>query len=465
MNRHLFFIGIVGHAMRGLALAAKNQGNTVTGLDETADEGVGSQWLRDHGIDWTRTPDPKLLDGVDLVIISGGTAADYPLLVEAKKRDIQIQSFAEYLGEVTKDELSVVVSGTHGKTTTTSLITWLFESAGKHPDYLIGIRPFNFDSSARLDNSKVVVLEGDEYVASNLDRRAKVLYYHPNVLVLTAIEHDHPDVYPDLKSVVDVFTKVVKTLPQDGRLVACAEGPNVLGVAQNAPCPVITYGLNEGDYVARDVAYLPTGIEFDVETHGGLVGRVAVPLYGKHMVQNALAATVVGLTEGLSIDQVIEGAASFKGAYRRFNIVSYKDSAITIVDDYGHHPTEAAVNIEAAKLHFPGRRIVVVYRPHTYSRTAALLPEYQQAFNQADLVYITDIEGARETGMESTVSGNDIVKALKMPAHYAPDRAKLVEQLQADTKPGDVVLCFTVSGYENFAQELAQKTKPATHET
>ena len=454
---HLYFIGIAGHAIRGLALAARELGYRVSGLDETAVP-PGSDWLDQQKIPWARAFSAAQLDDVKAVIVTGAHVSDdYPAIVEARRRGIPIKSYAQLLGELTAGEHVIAVAGTHGKTTTTSLIAWLLEAAGRHPDFLVGIRPFNFDSSVRLTGSKVAVVEGDEYKASNLETKSKVQYYHPDALVLTSVEHDHPDMYPDLDAVIQRFREVVAAIPETGRLIAWAEHDTVTKVAAAANCSLITYGLESGDYTARDVAYLPSGIEFDVLRGHEVLGRVATALYGEHNVLNGLAAVVACLGEGLSIGQIIKGAASFKGAYRRFNLITPADAPITVVDDYAHHPSEAATNIEAAKLHFPGRRVVVVYRPHTYTRTAALLPEYQRAFDQADLVYITDIEGAREAGKTPNVSGNDIVQALKMPALYAPDRAELLRRLKVDARTGDVILCFTVSGYDNFAQELAKE--------
>jgi UDP-N-acetylmuramate--L-alanine ligase len=453
----LFFIGIAGHAMRGVALAAREQGHTIAGLDETAAP-PGSDWLDQHHITWARIPDVKQLDGVDAVIISGGLPADYPLLSLAKQRGIRIMSFAEYLGEYTAGKHVIAVSGTHGKTTTTSLITWLLESAGRRPDYLIGIRPFNFDSSARLTGASAFVVEGDEYVASNLDRRSKVQLYHPDTLVLTSVEHDHPDIFPTIIDVLERFKAIVSALPPDGQLIAWAASPAVGRVAESAPCAVTTYGLETGDFTPRDIAYLPTGIEFDIEDgpRDGIMGRIAVTLYGKHNILNALAAVAVALREGLSIQQIIDGAATFRGAYRRFNLLTEPENPITIVDDYAHHPTEVATTLEAAKLHFKGRRVVAVFRPHTYSRTQTLLQEYRQAFESADLVYITAIEAAREQGQEQPVSGQDITTALTMPALYVPDRAELVKRLYRDLNAGDVVVCMSVSGYDDLAGELAK---------
>jgi len=455
-KKHLFFIEIVGHAMRGLALAAKNQGHHVTGLDENATPGAGADWVTAQGIEWTRTPDPMLLDNVDLVIISGATPRGYPMLEEARRRNIPVTSFAQYLGEVTQGRHVITVAGTHGKTTTTSLITWLMESGGHQPDYLIGIRPFNFDSSARLDGSKIFVVEGDEYRGSHLDTKSKVQYYHPDVVVLTSVEHDHPDAFPTLADVITRFKEIVSAIPAAGRLVAWAEAENVMEVAKEANCEVVTYGLEKGDYQPADIRFTPDGLEFEVVHKGQRLGRLAVGLYGHHNVLNALAAVAVALGEGLSMEQVTAGAASFRGAFRRFQILTPKNSAITVADDYAHHSTEVRVTLEAAKLHFAGRRIVAVFRPHTYSRIKALLPEYQEAFGAADVVYITDIEAAREAGANTDVRAQDIIKNLKVPAHFIADREKLADRIESDAKPGDVIVCMTVSGYQNLANELAE---------
>ena len=460
MNGHLYFIGIAGHTMRGLALSARELGFQVTGFDPTAVP-PGSEWLDEHDLQWWRAFDPAQLDGVTAVIITGAHVSDTaPSIVEARRRKLPIKSYAQLFGELTEGKHVIDVAGTHGKTTTTSLIAWLLESAGQHPDFLIGIKPFNFDLSVRLTGSGVVVAEGDEYRASPLETKSKVQYHHPDTLVLTSIEHDHPDFFPDLKAVMDRFREIVAALPKNGRLVAWAESQTVVEVAKSSAAPVTTYGLSTGDYTARNIAYLPTGVEFDIENHSGPIGRFATTLYGKHNVLNSLAAAAAAISEGLTIEQIIAGGATFKGSYRRFNVMGPVESPITVVDDYGHHPSEVATNLEAAKLHFPGRRVVAIVRPHTYSRTKALLHEWQQAFGSADLVYITDIEGAREAGTEHTVSGNDIVQALTMPAIYTPTRDELVAHVRKDAKPGDVIICFTVSGYDQLAEDLASLLNP-----
>lgn len=461
MKQHLFFLGIAGFAMGGLALAARNRGYQVSGLDETAGPPM-SDWLNEHKLTWSHEFSPVMLQDVDEVIVSGQHGSDtHPIILAARQQRLKISSFAELYGRLTEGRHVIAVAGAHGKTTTTSLLAWIFESAGRRPDYLVGIRPLNFDSSSRLDGSGLVIVEGDEYRASVFDNRAKFEYYHPDVLIITSIEHDHPDVFPDLQSVIGRFDKVVAAMPASGRVVAWTESPTVKSVVARAKCEVITYGLEAGDYIARDIAYLPTGIEFDIQTAKGIIGRLAVPLYGRHNVLNSLAATATALSDGLTLEQIQAGAATFKGIFRRFNFLSPAGSPVTVIDDYAHHPTEVKTTIEAAKLHFATKRLIAIYRPHTYSRIQALLTEYRTAFDRADIVYVTEIEPAREAVHEQTVSGQDIVKQAAHPhIAFEPDRARLVDRVAAQAQPGDVVLCMSVGIYEGLAEELAQRLGP-----
>ena len=458
MTGHLYFIGIAGHAMRGLALAARDNGYRVSGLDPTAVP-PGSDWLDEHQITWWRKFEPEQLVGVTTIIITGsGVTTEHPAIEAARQADIPVQSFAEFWGHLTAEAEVIAVAGTHGKTTTTALIAWLLESAGQNPDYLVGIQPFNFPASVRFAGSKVAVVEGDEYRASVFDSKSKVQYYHPDTLVLTSVEHDHPDMYENLAAVEARFIEIVAALSRDGQLIACAESETVKKVAKSAACSVTTYGLGDGNFRARNIAYLPEGLEFEVDHENEILGHIAVPLYGRHNVLNTLAAITAVLQQGLSFTQVLVGLASFKGAYRRFNIVSKPEAAVTVIDDYAHHPTEVVTNIEAVKLHFKHRRVIVIFRPHTYSRTKALLQEYQAAFKDADRVFITDIEGAREVGAEQIVSGNDIVQPIGSHASYEPDRSELIEHVKAVAKAGDVTLCLSVSGHKDLAANIASIT-------
>lgn len=452
---HLHFIGIAGHAMRGVALAARDLGYTVSGTDETAYP-PGSDWLDDHQLQWWREPDAKHLHGVTTIIISGGTKPTYPLLVEARKRGIEILSFAQFVGQLAQGKHRIVVAGTHGKTTTTSMIAWLLESAKRQPDFLVGIQPRNFDSSVRLTDSDVMVLEGDEYRSSQLDNQPKYNHYSPDVLVLTSVEMDHPDMFQDLAEIKRHFTKLVAGMPRHGRLYYWGESENVELVAGSAKCAIESYGLTAGDWRAENLIHNEAGSRFNLVHQKRHLGELVLPLYGRHNVLNALAASAVAINEGLTFKQLQKGLATFKGAARRFELLTSQAAPIAVYDDYAHHPTEVAATIEAARLHFGGR-VIVVFRPHTFSRTHALMSEYHQAFKGADVSFITDIEGAREDGQATNVSAKQIVQGAGGQVYYEPDRASLIEKVVEAAHPGDTVLCMTVSGWDGLARQLAKR--------
>lgn len=441
--------------MRGVAYAAKERGLEVTGTDEGAYP-PGSDWLDKHRITWWKTPGKKHLEGVDRVIISGHIQPDHPELVEAQSKGIKVESFPEFIAELTKEARRIVIAGTHGKTTTTSLVTWLLESAGRKPDYLVGIKPHNFESSVRMDDSDVAVIEGDEYRASQLDTRSKFDYYRPDVLVVTSIEMDHPDFFTGIEDIKGRFKRLIQGIPSDGHLIYHQDDETVRSTVQQAAHHLATdgYGGIQAEWHAEDVDYHADGLSLTVWRGKTSQGRLTVPLYGRHNVLNSLAATAAVLSVGMTMAEVVSGAKDFKGASRRFERVTAPGAAVSVIDDYAHHPTEVSTTIDAAKLHFPGR-VIAVFRPHTYSRIKELLNEYRQAFSEADTAFIAPIEGARETDTSETISGDDIARGAGEQVSYLAERPALVEAITGAVRPGDTVLCMTVNGYDNLAQELA----------
>ncbi len=437
--------------MAGVALAAKNLGYEVTGTDTTAYEPMSS-WLTEQGITWFKEADEAHLDNIDLLVLGGGISEDHLELVAAQERGIAIQSYPELVSGLISTQNRIVVTGTHGKTTTTSLIAWLLESAGKNPDYLIGIKPKNFESSVRLRDSDVAVLEGDEYRSSRLDTSSKFSHYQPTSAIITSIEMDHPDLFKDLEDVKKRFEGLMRNMPEDGYVVYCNDSETIGEVVANANVKTESYGKG-GDWRAVNTEFNASGIKFDLQHDDELIGSVSVPLYGAHNVSNSLAALAVCLEQGISIDDLQAGAKSFLGASRRFERVSNPEAAVIVIDDYAHHPTEVAATLAAAQQHFSGK-IVAVFQPHTYSRTQSLLKEYQQSFGDADQAYIIDIEGAREAGLAETVSAADVAAADNV--EYSPNRQELIENLKQDLEPGDVLLCMSVNGYQNFAHEISQ---------
>ncbi len=452
----LHFLGIAGAAMSGLAAALVQLGYEVTGTDPGAYP-PASDWLDAQGIRWWRKPDPAHVEEVDTVIISSGTPADDVEVVAAGKHRIPVVPYAEFLGELAANKRRIVVAGTHGKTTTTSLIAWLLETAGQSPDFLVGITPRNFTASVRLSDTPLIVLEGDEYKASSMDSRSKFMYYRPDVLVATSLELDHPDVFPDVAAVRERFNELINGMPDDGRLLYAADASELAAIAKAATVPHEAYGEG-GDWQPAGVRFEPTGIAFDLHHNGKYAGHFAAPLYGRHNVANVTAAVAVALREGVNAETIQQGLAGFLGASRRFQVVSAPDAAVTVIDDYAHHPTEIATTIEAAKLHF-GRRVLAVVRPHTYSRVQKLLAEYRQALAGADRAFVAEIEGAREKTAAATVSGGDVAEDAGSHVVYEPDRTHLVQAVVRAAKPGDIIISMTVGGYDGLAAELADRMK------
>lgn len=451
----LHFLGITGHAMRGLADSARGLGYEVSGTDEGAYP-PGTDWLDERGITWWRESDPEHLKGVDQVIISGHVQADHPELVAAEQQDITVRSFPELVADLVTDARRIVIAGTHGKTTTASLVAWILESAGRNPDYLIGIKPHNFDSSVRLTGSDVAVIEGDEYRASQLDTKSKFAYYKPDVLVVTSVEMDHPDFFKDLGDISARFETLVRDLPSGGQYVYWQGSEVAVRLAAGSPAPAEAYDYSDAAWNATDLSFEPDGIHFTAVHDGENLGDVRVPLYGRHNALNALAAIAVTKGEGVSFKDLQEALQGFKGASRRFDVVS--DGPVRVLDDYAHHPTEVATTIEAAKLHFAGR-VIAVFRPHTFSRTKTLLKEYQSAFKDADQAFVADIEGAREAHLAATVSGEDIAKGAGELVAYVPQRSELLESVARAAQRGDTVLCMSVNGHDGFAAELAERLR------
>lgn len=442
--------------MRGVALAARELGYTVTGTDPGAGP-PATTWLKEQGLTCWEAADPAHLAGVDKVIISGHTQADDPEVAAATERGIPIQSFAAFVGEFTTPARTIVVAGTHGKTTTASLLAWIFDYAGRNPDYLIGIKPHNFASSVRLTGAPLAILEGDEYRASQLENVSKFTYYHPDVLVLTSIEMDHPDFFKNISDVTARFADLAGGLPEDGRLVYWGEHRRVQTVAKKTTARRSSYGFHGTDWQPAKVSFTPEGLQFLLTDEHQAYGELTVPLFGRHNVLNTLAAAAVALGEGVTMPRLQRAVASFKGASRRFEFVSDKHADVRVIDDYAHHPSEVATTIEAAQLHFPGR-VLAIFRPHTYSRTKELLREYQQCFAAADVAVIAPIEPARETHLAHTVSGADIARQAGDHVTYAADRESVVQTICEAARPGDTILSMTVNGYDGLAADLARRT-------
>jgi UDP-N-acetylmuramate--L-alanine ligase len=456
--RRVHFIGICGYAVSGAALLAKQLGYAVSGSDEFAYPPT-TDTITKAGIPWVNQHSAENIDrfGVpDLVVVGNQTRAHNPEWEEVRRRGLAHTSEAEFWAELTATRLRLAVCGTHGKTTTAALLALMLDRAGMSPGFRLGAGSRDFGISARLGEGRPFVIEGDEYTTAPWDRRPKFLHAHPQAACVTRLEHDHPDVYPTFADYRAPFVTLARSMPGDGLLVLFADEPACLELRDHASCRVLTYG--EGATAEwRIGAVDEDGREFELSApppQGSVRVRLGVP--GAHNRQNAVAALALALYAGAPIGACLEACEAFQGASRRFEVVATV-GGITVVDDYGHHPTEVEVTVRAARERYPTARLLVVNVPHTYSRTREFLEEYGHVFAGADLVVLGPIEAARERHLPATVSSEDVARrsrAAGIDTMVVADADAAVSAVVADARPGDVVLCISLGGFDQVAQRL-----------
>ncbi len=453
-TRHVHFLGICGYAVSGAALVAKQLGYLVTGSDEdayppTTDTltGAGIAWVNHHdaaNLDMAGTP--------DLVVVGNQVRDGNVEWAEAVRRGLPIVSEAEFWTELTRDRVRIAVCGTHGKTTTSSLLAWMLEVAGMSPGFRLGTTSRDFDATARLGEGAPFVFEGDEYTTAPWDPRPKFLHTHPFAACVTRLELDHPDVYPSFDAYRAPFLQLAREMPAGGVLALCADDPECVALRGEASCRTVLYG------VAADADWRVEGLgpqSFRIVRHDGVeLPPVRLSIPGEHNTLNATAALILADAVGADMERCIAACASFRGASRRFEILGTADG-VTVVDDYAHHPTEVAATITAARQRFPRpARLIAVYVPHTYSRTLALLDDYAEVFRGADVLLLGPIEPARERHLAHTVSIEDVASRVRGvdDVRVVGGSDEALQQVLAAAHHGDAVLCLSVRGFDDLAK-------------
>jgi UDP-N-acetylmuramate--L-alanine ligase len=453
---HVHFLGICGYAVSGAALVARQQGWRVSGSDDNAYPPT-TDILTAAGVDWVDGSDPANLDrwGVpDLVVVGNQTRMTNPEWLAARDRGLPISSEIEFYVRLTGDRRRIAVCGTHGKTTTASLLTHMLDSCGMDPGFRLGSTSRDIGGSARLGTGPFV-FEGDEYTTAPWDARPKFLHISPAAACVTRLELDHPDVYPTLDAYRAPFVELAKTMPRNGLLVLCADDLECAALAAHAACRVVTYGCADAaDWRVRLGGDTGSSQRFSITEPAG-VREVTLTFPGRHSALNATAALLLAVDAGAPLQRCIEACADFRGPARRFEVVG-DVGGVTVVDDYAHHPTEVAVTIVAARERYPGRRIIAIHTPHTFSRTRTLLDDYAHSFNGADVVVLGPIEVARERGMEATVSSHDVAARVAHTAavHVVASSAEAIALLADIARPGDVLLVLSLGGFDKIALRL-----------
>jgi UDP-N-acetylmuramate--alanine ligase len=445
--RSIHFVGIGGVGMSGIAEVLLAHGFEVSGSD--LGEGEITRRLAELGARVLRGHAPSHVEDADVVVFSSAIAPSNPELVEARKRGTPVIPRAEMLGELMRLQDGIAIAGSHGKTTTTSLVATVLRAAGLDPTVVIGGKLNVLGSGAARGQGKLLVAEADESDGS-------FLHLSPAISVITNIDPEHLDFYRDHDAIKEAFVQFGNRVPFYGLVVACLDHPHVQDILPRIEKRVVTYGLAaQADYCAREVEVKGLSTSFELYRRGEPLGACKVGMPGEHNVLNALAALAVADELGIDLTAAREALASFAGVERRFTVRGER-SEITVVDDYGHHPTEIEATLEAARRAY-GRRLVIAFQPHRYSRTRHLFDELTRAFNGADVLLVTDVYAAGEAPIAGADSEH-LVEAIRAHGHrdvtHVPKQADLVEALLKKCQPGDIVITLGAGSITRVGPEL-----------
>lgn len=426
-------VGIGGIGLSAIARVLHGWGFRVSGSDQQ--HSALTDALETEGITiYTDHRAGHILDA-DLVVISSAVPEDNVEVMEANRRGLPVLKREQFLGELTGGKTTIAVAGTHGKTTTSAMIAWILIQAGLDPTFIVGGVLQNLGTNARAGTGPHFVIEADEY-----DRA--FLGLHPNVAVITTLEHDHPDYYPTFKEMRSAFCEFAEQVMDGGLLIVCGDDVEARQLGETAKSPNIrteTYGLDAVWDWRVEGEHLGNHASFQVWHGQERLGMCALQVPGRHNVLNASAALAASREAGVDFGTAAAALTRFQGTERRFEVKG-QAGGITVVDDYAHHPTEIRATLSAARIKYPGRAIWAVFQPHTYSRTAALLEGFANAFGDAEHVIVTKIYAAREKDTLG-VSGADVVALMDHPdARFQASPEDTVSTLLDEVQLGDVII-------------------------
>ncbi len=450
--RKLHFVGIGGIGMSGIAEILIDQGFTITGSDKAESDNteriasLGAKVFIGHS---ASNLDPD----VDVLVYSSALSLDNPEIVEALNRKIPVIRRAEMLAEVMRLKYGIGIAGTHGKTTTTSMVSLVLMEGNVDPTVIVGGRLRGLaGSNARLGKGDFIVVEADEYDRSFLS-------ITPTIAVLTTLETDHLDCYRDLEDIKSAFIQFASKVPFYGFVVLCLDEPELQNIMPKIKKKIITYGLNgQADLQAVDIRHKEHTTSFMVLRDGKELGEVVLQIPGKHNVQNALAAIAVGLELGVPFEKAKTGIGKFSGVFRRWDVKAEVND-IMVVDDYAHHPTEIAVTLAGVKAGWR-RRVVCVFQPHLYSRTRDFYEEFGRSFFNADMLVITDVYPAREEPIQG-ITGELIANTARefghKNVHYVENKKEVPSFLKQNMQPGDIIITMGAGDIWRYGEEFIKQ--------
>ena len=449
--QHIHFVGIGGAGMSGIAEILLTLGYKVSGSDARRSE--ATERLERLGAKVFIGHDATHVEGAHVVVHSSAVARENVEVRTAHQRQVPIIGRAEMLAELMRLKYGIAVAGTHGKTTTTSMVGAVLAEGGLDPTIVVGGRVTNLGANARLGQGDYLVAEADESDGS-------FLKLAPTIAVVTTIDAEHLDHYGTLEAVGEAFLAFVNKVPFYGAVVLCLDQPNIQRLLPRVEKRVITYGLeSSADLVARRVHLAGMTCRFDVDHGGTRLGECTLQVPGRHNVLNALAAIGVGLDLEIPFATIARALAGFAGVQRRFQIRGTA-GGVTVVDDYGHHPAEIRATLAAAKAGFDSR-IVTVFQPHRYTRTRDLKTEFLTAFNQADVLIVMDIYPAGEPAIPG-VSAEDLANGIRAHGHrnvtfLGSDRARIVEYVTEISRRGDLILTLGAGDVSQLGPDILRR--------
>ena len=449
--RHIHFVGIGGSGMSGIAEVLLNLGYVVSGSDQK--KSPVTERLAAQGALVFEGHAATHVEGVHVVVISTAVRPTNPEVMEARRLGIPVIPRAEMLAELMRLKYGVAVAGSHGKTTTTSMVAMILDKGGLDPTVVVGGRLGVLGSGARLGRGDFMVAEADESDRS-------FLKLSPTVAIVTNIDREHLDTYKDLADVQEAFLGFLNKVPFYGAGVVCLDDGPVQDILPRVERRVVTYGLSpQAQVSARDVRLKPSGSTYVLSAHGQTLGEIDVAVPGAHNVLNSLAAVAVGLELAVSFENIRQGLAAFTGVDRRFQIRG-EAGGVLVVDDYGHHPTEIRATLETLRGRAGSRRTVVLFQPHRYTRTQHLWDEFCRAFHLADLLLLADIYPAGEEAVAG-VTSEALAEAITRRGHrqvlYVGDLKAAGERLAREVKEGDVVLTLGAGSVWTAGDDLLKR--------
>jgi UDP-N-acetylmuramate: L-alanyl-gamma-D-glutamyl-meso-diaminopimelate ligase len=457
------FIGVCGTAMATVAAMLKQRGWDVRGSDHGIYPPM-STFLQDQHVRTLDGYKPEHITGdLDLVVVGNAISRGNPELETVLERKIRYCSLPEIIREqFLWGARSVVITGTHGKTTTTSLVGWILADGGRDPSVLIGGIAANFGASYRLGQGREFVIEGDEYDSAFFDKTAKFLKYLPDIAVVNNIEFDHADIYPDIDAVNLAFKRLAVLVPRNGLLLLGADSPLAARLGDRAPCPVETFGTGDGmDWQGTDIHVTASGTSFKVRRKGTLVGTFQVPLLGAHNVRNALVGIAVGAAVGLDLKQVSDSLRRFEGVKRRLELRG-SVGGIRVYDDFAHHPTAIAETLAALRLAHPSDRIWAIFEPRSASSCLRVFQaEFVRALHGADEVVLAHVFRDRIPD-ERRLQPEEIVSELQSlgtAARYLPSTAQIVDDVAREARSGDLIVIMSNGGFDGIHDKLLAALK------